>query len=45
MQYYVVIDGKEHEGPFEDRTAAKRRADELNTNEVAGRYRVQGKSD
>lgn len=38
--YYVMVDGTEVEGPFEDRKRAKKRADELNTNEVGGRYRV-----
>ncbi|WP_435344502.1 hypothetical protein [Haloarchaeobius sp. HRN-SO-5] len=42
-EYYVVVDGHEFEGPFEDRKTAKRRADELNTNEVGGRYRVAAK--
>ncbi len=41
--YYVVVDGHEFEGPFEDRKSAKKRADQLNTNEVGGRYRVSSK--
>jgi hypothetical protein len=39
--YYVTVDGHQFEGPFDSRKAAKRRADELNTNEVGGRYRVK----
>ncbi|MFD1644322.1 MULTISPECIES: hypothetical protein [Haloarchaeobius] len=42
-EYYVVVDGHEFEGPFENRKSAKKRADELNTNEVGGRYRVASK--
>ena len=42
-EYYVVVDGREFEGPFEDRKSAKKRADELNTNEVSGRYMVESK--
>lgn len=43
-EYYVTVDGEAVEGPFETRTAAKRRRDELNTNEVGGRYRVSERS-
>ncbi|WP_435316857.1 hypothetical protein [Haloarchaeobius sp. TZWSO28] len=43
VDYYVVVDGHEFEGPFEDRKSAKKRADQLNTNEVGGRYRVSKK--
>jgi len=39
-EYYVTVGGREVEGPFEDRTAAKRRADELNTHEVGTNYTV-----
>jgi hypothetical protein len=38
--YYVTVDGDRVAGPFETRAAAKRRCDELNTNEVGGRYTV-----
>ncbi len=38
--YYVTVDGKEVEGPFETRKKARQRCDDLNTNEVGGRYRV-----
>ena len=43
-EYYVTVDGEAVEGPFETRAAAKRRRDELNTNEVGGRYRVSERS-
>ena len=39
--YYVTVDGEEVEGPFESRKDAQRRRDDLNTNEVGGRYRVR----
>ncbi|WP_435361398.1 hypothetical protein [Haloarchaeobius sp. DFWS5] len=42
-EYYVTVDGHEFEGPFNDRKDAKKRADELNTNEVGGRYTVTSK--
>jgi len=38
--YYVTVDGTEVEGPFETRKEAQQRRDDLNTNEVGGRYRV-----
>lgn len=38
--YYVTVDGNEVEGPFESRKKAQQRRDDLNTNEVGGRYRV-----
>jgi hypothetical protein len=38
--YYVTVDGEEVDGPFETRKEAQRRRDDLNTNEVGGRYRV-----
>jgi hypothetical protein len=41
--YYVTVDGEEVEGPFENRKEAQRRRDDLNTNEVGGRYRVSKK--
>jgi len=40
-EFYVTVNGERVEGPFEDRTAAKRRADDLNTTEVGANYRVQ----
>lgn len=39
-EYYVTVDGDRVAGPFETRAAAKWRCDELNTNEVGGRYTV-----
>jgi hypothetical protein len=39
-EYYVTVGGRRVEGPFGDRQAAKRRADELNTNEVGTNYTV-----
>jgi hypothetical protein len=39
--YYVTVDGKEVEGPFDERNEAQRRRDDLLTNEVGGRYRVE----
>ncbi|WP_435334733.1 hypothetical protein [Haloarchaeobius sp. TZWWS8] len=42
-EYYVTVDGDEFEGPFESRKDAKKRADQLNTNEVGGRYTVTSK--
>lgn len=38
--YYVTVDGEDVEGPFETRKEAQRRRDDLNTNEVSGRYRI-----
>lgn len=38
--YFVMVGDREVEGPFDDRTAAKRRADELNMNEVGTNYTV-----
>ena len=43
-EYYVTVDGNVVDGPFETRAEAKRRQDELNTNEVGGRYRVSARS-
>jgi hypothetical protein len=41
MSYYVMVGGREVEGPFDDRTDAKQRADELNTHEVGTNYTVR----
>jgi hypothetical protein len=38
--YFVMVGDREVEGPFEDRKTAKRRADELNMNEVGTNYTV-----
>jgi hypothetical protein len=40
-EYYVMVGSREVEGPFDDRKQAKRRADELNTNEVGTNYTVR----
>jgi hypothetical protein len=40
-EFYVTVNGEHVEGPFEDRTSAKRRAADLNTTEVGATYRVQ----
>lgn len=40
-EYYVTHRGERVDGPFESRRAAKRRADELMTNEVGLTYRVE----
>jgi len=40
-EYYVTLRGDRVAGPFETRAAAKRRADEENTNEVGISYRVE----
>lgn len=39
--YYVTHGGERVEGPFESRREAKRRADELMTNEVGLSYEVE----
>jgi hypothetical protein len=39
--YYVMVGSREVEGPFDSRKDAKRRADELNTNEVGTNYTVK----
>ena len=43
-EFYVTVDGNVVEGPFETRKEAKRRQDELSTNEVGVRYRVTAES-
>lgn len=40
-EYYVTVDGDRVEGPFESHRAAKRRADQLMTNEVGLTYEVE----
>jgi len=38
--YYVMVGSREVEGPFDSRTDAKARADELNMHEVGTNYTV-----
>lgn len=44
-EYYVTVQGERVDGPFESRRAAKRRADELMTNEVGLTYEVEAVRD
>ncbi len=41
VEYYVTANDSRVEGPFESRTEAKRRADELSTTEVLFTYGVE----
>jgi hypothetical protein len=43
-EYYVTVGDDVVEGPFETRKEAKRRKDELSTNEIGVRYRVSARS-